>query len=192
MMASNSEVAPSGLPKLAIVDSNRRASLVTGSASVTSVETEKTAAWSTGLSTFRKKRMAARFSNSRNPLKLPLLSNSIAIRTGVSARLRSLMVFGCPSIRSSKSSSLRFVTATPRTSTTLAGTGTRYETTRTTSSASLVSWFELVFPEVVGFVDFDAGRGRGWLFELALELVLVGFDGPVSEQETKGVRTPPK
>src|SRR6266496_513127 len=88
--------------------------------------------------TLSKNRVAARFSNSRDSIRLPLLSNSMAIRTGVSERLISLIVFTCPSTRSSKSSSFRLVTAMPRLSNTVVGTGTRFEVTRTTSAESSV------------------------------------------------------
>src|SRR5262249_55506771 len=91
-----------------------------------------------GLITLWKNLTAARFSNSRDSARLPLLSNRMAMRTGVSDLLMSLIRFGCPSTRSSKSSSFRLLTASPRRSTTVAGTGTRLELTRTTSSESLL------------------------------------------------------
>ena len=64
---------------------------------------------------------------------------AIAIRTGDSARVTSLIGFGCPSTESSKSSSRRFMIATPRVSTTVVGTGTRCDVTRTTSSTGSIT-----------------------------------------------------
>src|SRR5215831_1034317 len=98
--------------------------------------------------------MAARFSKSRDASKLPLLSNNIAMRTGVSARKMSLIGLGSPSTTNSKSSIRRFGTAAPRASSTVVGTGTRCELTRTTSSEGLAP------SSVFAFADW-AGIGGG-------------------------------
>src|SRR5215813_3213803 len=102
--------------------------------------------------TLRKKLIAARFSKSRAKSKEPLLSKSIARRTGVSVREMSLIGLGWPSTINSKSSTFRLVMATPRESITVVGTGTRCELTRTTSSTSF---------DGVSFDLVDAGIGGG-------------------------------
>src|SRR6266404_299409 len=115
-----------------------------------------------------KKRTAACFSSSREVVRLELLSNKSASRTGVSERKRSLIGFGLPSTRSSKSSSLRLLTTTPLASTTDAGTVTRLELTLTTSPTSTSSESDLGFgveetcdlPDELPAGTSDVVRGR--------------------------------
>src|SRR6185437_9304987 len=117
-------------------------------------------------STFLKNRIAACFSNSRAASRLPLLSKSIASRTLVSDRVKSLSGRSSPSTRSSKSSNVRLTIAFPRLSTTEAGIGTRFELIRTTSSGSTSSVaFLAAFGEedVPGLSGSDMGRGLGGL-----------------------------
>jgi len=114
MIPSNREVAPSGFPKLSIVNSSRRRVARQSSAIETSVETEKHCRLIHGSQDIAKEFDGGSLLKVRAiSLRLPLLSNNIAMRTGVSARLMSLILFGCPSTRSSKSSSFRLVTVMP-------------------------------------------------------------------------------
>src|ERR1044071_3955806 len=117
-------------------------------------------------STFLKNRIAACFSNSRAASRLPLLSKSIASRTLVSDRVKSLSGRSSPSTRSSKSSNFKLTIALPRLSTTEAGIGTRFELIRTTSSGSTSSVaFVGRFGEedVPGLSGSDIGLGLGGL-----------------------------
>jgi len=66
------------------------------------------------------------------------LSKSSASRTGVSTRISSPISAVCPSISSRKSSSRRFVTGTPRASSTETGIGTSTESTLIASLSSSI------------------------------------------------------
>src|SRR6185369_12949000 len=115
--------------------------------------------------TLRKKRMAACFSNSRAASRLPLLSNSIASLTLLSARVSSLRERNSPSTRNSKSSNFKLTTALPRLSATDAGMGTRFEVMRTTSLESISSPVLFTVMPAPGRLGSAPGRvGFGVLF----------------------------
>jgi hypothetical protein len=86
------------------------------------------------------------------------------MRTGVSARLMSLIGFGWPSTINSKSSNLKFVTAIPRASRTVVGTATRFEVTLTTSSESSSAGDGLGVDGVDDFGREEICRGLELLF----------------------------
>ena len=106
------------------------------------------------------------------------MSNSIARRTLVSARVKSLSGRSSPSTRSSKSSNFKLTTALPRLSTTETGMGTRFELIRTTSSGiDFVTGLlqdDLVKLDVPGLFGSAIGPGAGLLVFPVPDVCLIG------------------